>query len=145
MTYAYTLIAHEFAEMEKLEQAAEMFKKAVAIDPHHYNAWWGLGNLYLRQQEFPNAKYHFEKAVAINPDNVVLQTSLAQAMMELNENTAALEILHRATKMPHGGASASFQKGCVLATLNRTEEAIEELQKAQNLAPREPCVKYQLG
>merc|ERR1712185_856416 len=29
--------------------------------------------------------------------------------------------------------------------MGRNSEAIEELQRAQNLAPREPCVKYQLG
>jgi len=143
--YAYTLIAHEYAELEKLDKASEMFKRALSIDGRHYNAWWGLGNLYMRQEEFQNARYHFQRAVDINRGNAVLRISLSQAWVSLNEPTKALELLDIAAKMPNCDGSTSYQKGCVLASMGRNAEAIEQLQRAQNLAPREPCVKYQLG
>jgi anaphase-promoting complex subunit 3 len=131
--------------MEKLDKASEMFKRALSLDSRHYNAWWGLGNLYLRQEEFKNAKYHFQKAVHINRGNAVLRISLSQACVELKEPAIALELLDAAAQMSHGGAAASYHKGCVLVSMDRIPEAIEVLQRAQDLAPREPCVKYQLG
>ena len=63
-TYAYTLCGHEFMASEKIDkvkplkifkglghQAVAMYENALNLDPRHYNAWWGLGNIYHRQEE----------------------------------------------------------------------------------------------
>lgn len=144
-TYAYTLIAHEYVAGEKFDKATEMYQRALAVDNRHYNAWWGLGNVYYRQEEYTNAKYHFEKAVEINGSNSVLRTSLGQACLSLGDSLRALELFTTAAQSPQCIALASFQKGCVLTTMGRSAEAVTELQKAQTVAPREPCVHFQLG
>ena len=45
-TYAYTLCGHEYVANEKFDKAVPMYEHALAIDPRHYNAWWGLGNIF---------------------------------------------------------------------------------------------------
>lgn len=50
-------------------QAIEMFQAAIDLDPRQYNAWWGLGDVFQRQEDFAQAKYNFLRALDINPSN----------------------------------------------------------------------------
>lgn len=122
-----------------------MYERAIAIDSRHYNAWWGLGNVYFRQEEHQSAKYHFHKAVEINGSNGVLRASLGMACQQLGEAENALDLFSAAAQSQQCGALAAFQRGCSLTALNRHPEAIEELQRAHVAAPREPCVHFELG
>lgn len=142
--YAHTLCAHELVAREKFEKAVEMYERAISLDGQHYNAWWGLGNVHLRLEQHQNAKCYFQRAVEINPGNAVLWTSLGMACQSLGEKQRALQLFSTAERCRECGL-ASFHKGCVLGSLGRSEEAIEELRRAQTLAPREPSVQFQLG
>jgi len=75
----------------------------------------------------------------------VLQTSLGMACQSLGQPERALELLSDAARSGQCSALASFQKGCVLSSLGRSAEAIAELLRAEQFAPREPCVHFQLG
>lgn len=141
--YAHTLCGHEFAASDKFETATQLYKAAIALDSRHYNAWWGLGDVYRRQAEHKAAKYHFQRALEINGGNAVLRTSLGMACRSLGEQDLALQLFSPARGQQC--ALASFYRGCVLAEVGRSEEAIDELRYAQGLAPREPCVQFQLG
>jgi len=143
--YAYTLMAHEYTATEKYDKAIQMYERAIAVDCRHYNAWFGLGDVYYRQEEYQNARYHFQKAVEINRGNAVLRTHLGMAWQSLQDPERALELFASAEGSQHCSALASFHKGCVLETLGRHGEAVKVLQCAQRLAPREPCVHFQLG
>lgn len=143
--YAYTLIAHEYAAMDKFDKAIETYEHAITVDSQHYNAWWGLGNVYFRQEEFGKAQYHFQKAAAINANNSVLKTSLGMVLQCVGEPERALQFFSSAVQSHPPSALASFHRGGVLVSLGRHEEALEELLRAQGLAPREPCVQFQLG
>ena len=46
-----------------------MFQAAIDLDPRQYNAWWGLGDVFQRQEDFAQAKYNFLRALDINPSN----------------------------------------------------------------------------
>eukprot|EP00933_Yihiella_yeosuensis_P031475 TRINITY_DN25043_c0_g4_i1.p1 TRINITY_DN25043_c0_g4~~TRINITY_DN25043_c0_g4_i1.p1 ORF type:complete len:797 (+),score=165.42 TRINITY_DN25043_c0_g4_i1:38-2392(+) len=143
--YAQTLIGHEFVAIEKYDKAIQMYENALAIDCRHYNAWWGLGSVYQRQELFQKAKYHFQKAVEINGQNSVLKTSLGMACEALGDLEGALSIYSETASSKEDGALASFQKGCILTSLGRHKEALEALNWAKGLAPREPCVHFHLG
>lgn len=71
-TYAHTLSGHEYVANDELEKATSSFRDALRADDRHYNAWYGLGMVYYRQQQFSMAQYHFERAIEINPQNSVL-------------------------------------------------------------------------
>ena len=50
-------------------EAIQMFQAALDLDPRQYNAWWGLGDVFQRQEDFSQAKYNFLRALDINPSN----------------------------------------------------------------------------
>ncbi|KAJ8612873.1 hypothetical protein CTAYLR_002059 [Chrysophaeum taylorii] len=70
--YAYTLCGHEYVANEDFEKAVAMYRHAMRVDDRHYNAWYGLGAIYYRQEKYELAEYHFERALALNPQSSVL-------------------------------------------------------------------------
>mmetsp|Transcript_55538 Transcript_55538/g.124932 ORF Transcript_55538/g.124932 Transcript_55538/m.124932 type:complete len:728 (-) Transcript_55538:4-2187(-) len=145
-TYAHTLSGHELAACDKLEEAAAMYNQAVVRDPQHYNAWWGLGNVYMRQEDLRKARYHYHRAVQLNSKNAVVLAALGQVCQKLGEPLQALELFTAATNEGCAcRAMALFQQGCTLSTLGRHADAIECLQRAREQVPQEPCVHFELG
>lgn len=70
--YAYTLLGHEYVTTEELDKAMDCFRNAMRVDQRHYNAWYGIGMVYYKQEKFTLAEVHFRRALAISPQNSVL-------------------------------------------------------------------------
>lgn len=47
--YAHTLAGHELFAAEDLDRSLACYRNAVRLDPRHYNAMYGLGQIYFRQ------------------------------------------------------------------------------------------------
>jgi anaphase-promoting complex subunit 3 len=71
-TYAYTLCGHEYMASDDLDKALVLFRNAMRMDERHYNAWYGLGMIYYRQEKYELAEYHFRRAITINNTSSVL-------------------------------------------------------------------------
>ena len=79
-TYAHTLCGHELMSNEDLDKALTSFRNALKYDDRHYNAWYGLGAIYFRQEKYDLAEYHFRKAISINSSSSVLQCYLGMVL-----------------------------------------------------------------
>jgi anaphase-promoting complex subunit 3 len=53
--YAFTLCGHEYVANEDFKQAHQYYSQALMADENHYNAWWGLGNIAMKQENFQSA------------------------------------------------------------------------------------------
>ena len=45
------LSGHEYSANDDFEKAMACYRSAIRIDERHYNAWYGLGNIYYRQEK----------------------------------------------------------------------------------------------
>lgn len=70
--YAYTLLGHEYVLTEELDKALACYRNAIRVDPRHYNAWYGVGMVYYKQEKFSLAEVHFRRALSINTQSSVL-------------------------------------------------------------------------
>lgn len=70
--YAWTLCGYEAIEMEEYERAIAFFRTAIRTETRHYNAWYGMGLVYLKTGKAKYAEHHFRRATEINPTNPVL-------------------------------------------------------------------------
>ena len=75
--YAYTLLGHEYITIEELDKAQQCFRTAVRIDPRHYNAWYGIGLVFYKQERFQLAEIYYGKSVNINLQSPLLMCHLA--------------------------------------------------------------------
>jgi len=55
-------------KLGRLEQAEILERRAVALDPRHADAWYALGALYWKKQEWKSAAEAFAQVVALRAD-----------------------------------------------------------------------------
>jgi len=51
---------------EDYDNGKKCYQAALKADVSHYNAWWGLGNIALKQENFADAHQFLQKAKDIN-------------------------------------------------------------------------------
>jgi anaphase-promoting complex subunit 3 len=89
--YAHTLCGHEHVFNENLDKALVCFRSALKVDNRHYNAWYGLGSIFYRQERLELAEYHFRKATEINPNSTVLQCYLGIVLHAQHKGLKTIE------------------------------------------------------
>jgi len=77
-TYAYTLCGHEHVNNEDMDKAITAFRQALLYNDRHYNAWYGLGSIYYRQENYELSEYHFQQARSINARCFILDCYLGK-------------------------------------------------------------------
>jgi len=55
MAYAHTLCGHEYIYKDDFQKAKKCYEVALVIDPKNFNAWWGMGNVYHKQEKYDRA------------------------------------------------------------------------------------------
>jgi len=147
-TYAHTLSGHEQVNNEDLDKAVESFRLALLSNDRHYNAWYGLGSIYHRQERYELAEYHFRRALGINPASSVLHCYLGMALHAQNsasKTAEALEVLTAACARDTHNPQLHFQRAHILVACEEFEAALEALLVVEQFAPKEPPVHALLG
>jgi anaphase-promoting complex subunit 3 len=144
-TYTHTLSGYEYMANEDFEKAVACFRNAIRADERHYNAWYGIGAIYHRQEKYDLAEYHFHRAVSINPQSSVLRCNLGMSQYSNGKPLQALDTLAEAFRLDPHNPQARFQRATIYVSLNRPEEALKELEKVRDAAPREATVHFAMG
>jgi anaphase-promoting complex subunit 3 len=63
----------------------------INLDNKSYNAWWGLGNVFYKQEKYDKAIECFNYSAKINPNNPVLHTFIAMSFAAKNEHYDSLK------------------------------------------------------
>jgi len=143
--YAYTLLGHEYVLVEELDKAMSCFRTAVRLESRHYNAWYGIGMIFYKQERLKMAEIYYRKALSINPHSPVLLCHVAVVQHGLSNTTAALETLNRAIKVSPKNPLCKFEKASILHSVERYEEALEELNDLKQIVPKESPVFFLMG
>eukprot|EP00252_Welwitschia_mirabilis_P028063 TRINITY_DN9957_c0_g1_i1.p1 TRINITY_DN9957_c0_g1~~TRINITY_DN9957_c0_g1_i1.p1 ORF type:complete len:280 (-),score=55.45 TRINITY_DN9957_c0_g1_i1:199-975(-) len=138
--YAYTLRGHEYVAMEEFENGVASYRNALRINSRHYNAWYGLGIVFLRQEKYAFAEHHFRKGYEINPYSSVLLCYMGMSLHALQKSEKALEFLEQSALTDPKNPLPRFEKANVLFSLERYDEALEELELLKQVAPHESTV-----
>ena len=144
-TYAHTLCGHEFTSNEDFDKAISCYRDAIRVDARHYNAWYGLGAIYFRQEKFDLAEYHFQRALDINSQSSVLHCHLGMAQHQNGKTVEALETLSGAFRLDPRNPQAHYQRATIFMSLDRPEDALAELEKVRCAAPKESSVHFNMG
>ncbi|XP_057958412.1 cell division cycle protein 27 homolog B [Malania oleifera] len=144
-TYAHTLCGHEHVALEDYENGIKCYQTALRIDEGHYNSWYGLGMIYLRQEKFEFAEHHFRMACQINPRSSVIMSYLGTALHALKRNEEALLMMDKAILADKKNPLPMYQKANILVSLENFDEALEVLEELKEYAPRESSVYALMG
>jgi tetratricopeptide (TPR) repeat protein len=143
--YAATLSAHEYMAVDDFDRAQVGYRLALGMDERCYNAWYGLGNLYLRQEKYASAVYHFQRAIHIHPSSSVLHCYLGMTLHAARKYPEALSAFHRADELEANNPLAKYHLAHVHLALGEDEQALVQLKILRALAPRESNIPFLLG
>ena len=130
---------------EDFSKARKCFENALNLDIRHYNAWWGLGNIAYRQENYIEADNNFTCATDINSKLATLWTYRGMALHNCQKTSKALQCFDRAEKIDPRNPLNKYQKGTVLMSLERYQDALDVLEKLSHLVPKEAPVFIMIG
>ena len=128
-----------------LESASEQYKSALRLKPSLTACWCNLGNAQLQSGKADAAITLYLEALKHNPAHWPSRTNLAQALMAARQYLMAKVLLTElAEERPQDG-QLFHQLGKACFELGETKEALDHLQEAVRLDPRDADSLYWIG
>ncbi|MCJ1269389.1 anaphase-promoting complex subunit cdc27 [Lobaria immixta] len=143
--YAYTLRGHEHILNDEFDKALAAFRSAITAERRHYNAWYGLGTVFSKQEKYEFAEQHFRIAASINPTNAILICNIGIMLEKLNNLRGALAQYSRSCELGPKIAVNRMKKAEVLQKLNEPQQALLELRVLKDMTPDDSKVHRLLG
>lgn len=141
-SYALTLAGHESLSIDMLKDASSFFRQAINRNPFEWSAWYGLGSVCFKQNDFCSAEYYTKKAIEINPMSSVLYYIYATILSKSGRTTESLQMIENSLKLDPHNLLALYLKSITLDSLDRMDEALQCLKYATGFAPHEPEFSY---
>ncbi|KAH0794350.1 TPR Domain containing protein [Histomonas meleagridis] len=137
-SYALTLSGHESLMIDMLKEASILFRQAIDRNQYEWSAWYGLGNVYFKQDDFCSAEYYTRKAIDINPESSVLYFVYATILNKCNRKNKALEALDKALSLDENNLVAIYLKSEILNECGKNLEALQCIDKVSYAVRNEP-------
>ena len=85
--------ARKASEENRLDDAAVLYAKALALRPRWSEGWWSLGTLEYDRDQYRKAAHAFTKLIALEPRNGTAHAMLGLCQFELHSDNSALQNL----------------------------------------------------
>ena len=134
----HVIVGRAYRQSGLLADAAEEFKKALALDSHFPRAHYYLGITYLLdegQSKTGEALEEFKLEVAANPDEFFANYYLGVVYNFQRQWEPAITFLQKASSVQPDNPDPYFQLAQAYQELNNHERAIEALRKSIALNP----------
>jgi predicted Zn-dependent protease len=137
-------------QAERLDEAAALYRKAVALQPTWAEGWWSLGTLEYDRNSYKDAAEAFSKLAALQPASGTARVMLGLSEFELGEDDKALESIQEGQRL--GVTSESqlrtvvmYHEGVLLQRKGKFESAEEVLGQLCRTTPYPPEVDLAMG
>ena len=139
-TYGTAMYQHGY-----LKQAAESFLEVVAAKPDDPDAYYNLGTLSLRTNDFTQARAYLEKTLALRPAYSEAWNNLGMMAAQQGRADEAIHNFQQALQLRPRYALALLNLGNVYRRQREFAKAEESLSHALDIQPDDPEINYSLG
>jgi len=137
-------------DADRLDEAATLYRRALAMKSTWAEGWWSLGTIEYDRSAYREAAHAFEKLVALQPKSGTARVMLGLSQFELGLEDAALESLQEGRRL---GVSTDAQfrevmlyhEGVLLQRKGRFEAAQEILGQMCRQTPYPAEVNLAMG
>jgi tetratricopeptide (TPR) repeat protein len=123
------------AQSRKLEQAADLFERAISIDQQASTAHNNLGIVLTDLRRYQDAVASFDRAIALAPDYADAYSNRGVALGHMQRFRQALSDYDRALALQPHAASTHNNRAGVLCQVGRMHEALHSYDQAIALQP----------
>jgi tetratricopeptide (TPR) repeat protein len=132
---AMLYLADAFMAQNKLDEAAQEYRNALAIFPNNYNAHNSLGMVLDKQGLKQEAINEFRRSLAIKPDQATIYSQIGRILTETHQIPAAVEEFTQALQYDPANANAHNDLGVALFQLGDYQKAAEQFSEAVRIDP----------
>lgn len=133
--------------------AIEMLKKSIALDDDYAPTYVQLGNRKHRLEQFGllnlnqqlDAEHYYLTALSLNPDLISALGYLAMFYTETNRIDEAMKLALRMYTINPNNADVHFTLGYIYRYAGMAEEAINEMEKAVSIDPKNSKFRSLVG
>ena len=139
-TYGIAMFQHGY-----LEQAEESFRQVVAAKPENAEAFYNLGTLSLRRNNFAQARAYLQQTLKLRPNYPEAWNNLGMMAAQEGHAEEAMQNFQQSLQLRPGYAIALLNLGNVYRRKGDFAQAQESLSQALALQPDDPEINYSLG
>ncbi len=139
---AVTQLARLYGEEGDSKKALETLN-SVPEAGRSSKVYAALGAIYEQQKDYKNAVAAYQKALAIDKDNLDAMRGLAQNLANDNQMEAALTAYKTVQAADPQDWQAAVEVARIYRHMGKFDLALEDLKKAETLAPEQPEVAYE--
>jgi tetratricopeptide (TPR) repeat protein len=119
----------------RIDEAVELYKEVIAVDPENQYAWYNLGLIHQQRGSANLAEDEYRKALEIDPGFVPAMFNLAILLSGIGETDEAVELYRGVIALEPDNASAHLNLGFLLLDTGQRKEGRAELGQAVALDP----------
>jgi len=135
--------------LQRYDVAQQEYRKAIELNPNAPGAHVGLGRAILSASKDPKAigeaAREFERELALSPENAIAEFELGEIAREHGQLEQARAHLSKAVRYNQDFFEAQVALGRLLLKEGKACEAIEHLEVASHLEPRDKLSHYLLA
>ncbi|MBV9265455.1 MAG: tetratricopeptide repeat protein, partial [Acidobacteriaceae bacterium] len=144
--WAHEITGEIMENMKNYPAALAEYKKAVEAAPRQPGTHYKLGDLYWSLYRWDEATHEFEAELSNDPGNCMAQWKIGDTLLQQSKDPEqALTDITKALSACPNLTEARFDRGRALLRLHRYEEAIADLQAAEQTNPNEPTIHFSLA
>ncbi len=122
-----------FSAQNRIGDAITEFDQAIALDGALGNAWLGRGLCRIRQGQSQSGREDLQIAATLEPQRALLRSYLSKAWNQIGNTRRAGQEIRLAKERDPRDPTASLYSALLLQQNNRINEAVEELERSQEL------------
>jgi tetratricopeptide (TPR) repeat protein len=134
--YPYLTLANIYVATDRLQQAIEVLEKQEKIHKNNDGLLYSLGVIEEINKNDNKAIFWYKKALSVNPQMAQASTTLASALMRMEEYTQALEKLKKAEQLSPENALLFYREASVDAYLGKCDTASKNIYQAVKKQPK---------
>lgn len=139
-TYGVAMFQHGY-----LDRAAEAFQQVIAAKPGYAEAYYNLGTLNLRRNDFAQARLYLEQTVKLRSDYPEAWNNLGMIAAHEGHTEEAVHNFQRSIELRPTYAIALLNLGNVYRRQRNFAESEVSLDRALTIEPADPEINYSLG
>lgn len=126
---AWTLLGHEYTELQNMHAAAECYRRAIDLNQHDYRSFVGLGRAYETLDKATFALYYYRRAVKLRPMDADLWQLVANCLIGLSLLPEAAKALERALAYLVPSTNTKYGSSFFNHSMNKRLDVLYQLAK----------------
>jgi|SRR5690625_907226 len=143
--FAYLHIGICYNKMGITGSALDYFNKSLQEDPLLDKTWLAITEFYVEREQYRQALYYIEKAIAIDEENIEYWQLYAKINQHLNRHEEAKKAFKRSQELSSFDFENRITTCDLLIEEKELEAALEEMELAQEVFSPTAEVEYRLA